>query len=146
GGRMVGASLFRRAGEQHEIAVRVLYDEVARAPWHPLQRLEERHAGSLEFEKELLDLFRGVDACPGRKQPLAVPQLGVKDGTIDVVQNERRPIARDMRIERRLAIQDRDLEAELLGIEIARRLDVGDEQLRVRGGEDGLHCGSFCSL
>jgi hypothetical protein len=46
-------------------------------------------------------------------------------------------------MEWRLAIKDRDLEAELPGVEIARRLDVGDEQLRIGGREDGSRRGSF---
>ena len=43
----------------------VLHDEIARAPRHELERLEERDAGGLEFKKETLDLLGGVDATLG---------------------------------------------------------------------------------
>src|SRR5258708_36546575 len=98
---------FRGTRKQHEIAVRVLYDEVACSPRHELERLEERDAGSLEFEKQALDLLGAVDAALGRQKPLALAKLGVEDGAIDAVENERRSVARDVRIERRLAIKDR---------------------------------------
>src|SRR5262245_5312626 len=132
-----------RTREQHEIAVRILHDEVARTPRHELERLEERDAGGLEFEKETLDLLGAVDAALGRQQLLALPILGVDDRTIDVVEYERRSIAHDVRIERRLAMEDRDLEAELPGVEITRRLDVGDEQLRIGRRENGSRRHSF---
>jgi hypothetical protein len=50
--RRVGRPSASRPGEQHKIAVRVLHDEVARAPRHELECLEDRDAGGLEFEKE----------------------------------------------------------------------------------------------
>src|SRR5882672_1041827 len=135
-----------RPGKQHEIAIRVLHDEVARAPRHELERLEERDAGGLEFEKETLDLVGGFDATLGRQEPLALAIGGVDDRTIDAVENERRSVARNVGIEGRLAIEDRNLEAELLSVEVTRRFDVGDEQLRKGGREHGSRRGSFCCV
>jgi hypothetical protein len=49
-------------------------------------------------------------------------------------------------IEGRLAVFKHHCEAELLGEEVERRLDVRNEQLRLRGNESGLGCRQFCMI
>jgi hypothetical protein len=76
---------------------------------------------------------------------LALPQLGVDDGAIDASEIERRGVSLHLSVEWRIAIDECEGEAELLGEEVARRFDVGDEQLRLGGGEDGSGQGSICA-
>src|SRR4051794_19989665 len=59
--------------EQQQIAVGVVDNKISRAPGFALEFLVERHAGSLKFEEQRLDLFRGFDGECGRQQLLAVP-------------------------------------------------------------------------
>src|SRR4051794_25113019 len=53
--------LLRRPGEQQQVAVGVLDDEISRAPRLLLERLKERHAHGLKLKKEVLDFLRGRD-------------------------------------------------------------------------------------
>jgi hypothetical protein len=59
-----------------------------------------------------------------------------------VLEVEEAAVALDLGVERRLAIDEDDGEAELLREEVAGRLDIGDEELRCRGADDGLGRGS----
>ena len=52
-----------------------------------------------------------------------------EDWSADEAQVQQRLAAADLAVERRLAVGEDDLEAELVGIERARRLEVGDEQV-----------------
>src|SRR5437016_11857606 len=78
--------LLRRPGEQQQIAVRVLDDEIARAPGLVLECLMERDAGRLELEKQLLDLGGGRDRDGGREQALAIAPLAIDRRPIDAAQ------------------------------------------------------------
>ena len=64
--------LLRGSRKQQQIAVDVAHDEVPRAPGLALERLEERHAGSLKFKEQLFDLVCRRDRERGRKQLLAI--------------------------------------------------------------------------
>ena len=48
-----------------------------------LQRLEERDAGGLELEEQLLDLIGGIYRHGGRQQFLAISELGIYHWAID---------------------------------------------------------------
>src|SRR5712664_2397216 len=124
------ADLLRRASEQQQVPVRVLHNKISRAPGLALERLEKRHAGGLKLEEQLLDLRRRSNRERGGQQFLAVSYDGIDHRLLDASQVDQCGIAPDLRIERRLAIGERDGEAELAGEEIARQLDVGDKQLR----------------
>src|SRR3981189_1012931 len=78
--RFPGAS-FRRTGEQEQVSVQVPDDEILGAPRLPLERLVERDARSLKFRVELLDLRGCRNGDGGGEKVLALPQLGVDDGT-----------------------------------------------------------------
>ena len=142
-GRGFPASV-RRPGEQQQVAVRVLDDEIPGAPGLALERLVEFDAGGLKFEKELLDLVRRGDRHGGRQQALLVPQFRIDDRAVDAAQIERRAVALHLRVERRFAVHEHDREAELLREEVARRFDVGHEQLRFGGDQDGLGWRRYC--
>jgi hypothetical protein len=65
--RRIGRSLLRlasirRAGEQQQVAVRVIHDEIPCAPGLVLERLVKRDAGRLKLEEQLLDFLGGLDA------------------------------------------------------------------------------------
>jgi hypothetical protein len=53
-----------------------------------------------------------------------------------VAQIEPRAVALDLTIKRRLAVNEHDREAELGGEKIACSLDIGNEKLRLRAGEN----------
>src|ERR1700738_2184079 len=142
--RRCDARLLRRPGEQYKVAVRVLHDEVLSAPRLVLERLRERHARCLKFQKELLDVLGGGNRDRGGQQALAVVQVGIDQRSIDVTQIEPRGVALHLAIERRLAIREDDREAELAGEELARSPDVGDEELRLGRGEDRAGRGLGC--
>jgi len=110
----------------------------SRAPGLALERLEKRHAGGLELEEQRLDFLRGRDGERGRQQLLTVSQFGIDHRLLDASQVDARGIAFDLRIKRRLAIGERNGEAEFAGEEIAGGLDIGDEQLRFGTGDDGF--------
>ena len=111
-----------------------------------LQRLEERHARGLELEEQLLDLLVRIEPHVGRQQALAVPEAGSMTGCVHVLEVEEAAVALHLGVERRLAVDEDDGEAELLREEVAGRLDVGDEQLCGRGADDGLGCRGGCVL
>jgi hypothetical protein len=87
---------------------------------------------------ERLD-FRSVrDSKRRREQLLAIPQRHIDHRLLDAAQVDPRAVARDLSIERRLAIGERNDKAEFSREEIARRLDIGDKQLGFRTGDDGF--------
>src|ERR1700716_3443477 len=94
-------------------------------------------AAGLKLQEEVLDLVGGREGYRRRQETLALAQRAVDHGRIDATQIEPRAVALHPRIKRRSAIHESDREAELLGEEVARRLDVGDEQLRLGGNERG---------
>src|SRR5450755_1727321 len=53
--------LLRRSREQQQITVRVLHNEISRAPGLALERLEKRHPGELKLEEQRFDFLRGCD-------------------------------------------------------------------------------------
>src|SRR5690242_8890739 len=99
-----------------------------------MQRLMERHAGSLILQEERAQLGRAVEREGRRKQVLAFADVAYEHRLAHHSQVEPRAIALDLAIERRLAISEGHLEAELRRVEVARRLDVGDERLRFHLG------------
>src|SRR5205814_6075800 len=100
------------------------------------ERLMERDAGRLELEKQKLNLGGGRDRDGGREQALAIAPLAIDHRPIDAAQVEPRAVTYDLSVERRFAMDERDRKAELVGEERARCRDVGDEQLRLGGGEN----------
>src|ERR1700730_10616274 len=129
-------SLLRRAREQQQIAVDVANDEVPRAPGLALDGLDERRAGGLKLEEKLRDFACRRHRERGRKQLLAIPLIRIDHRLFDAAQIEPRAVASDLRMERRLAIGEGGRKAELTCEEIARRLDIGDEQFRLGGGNN----------
>src|SRR5450631_1240012 len=112
--------LLGRSCEQQQITVRVLHNEISRAPGLALERLEERHAGGLKLEEQRLDFLRGRDGERGRQQLFSVPQFGIDHRLLEASQVDARHIAFDLRIKRRLAIGERNGEAEFSRKELAR--------------------------
>src|SRR5229473_293595 len=76
--------LLRRSREQQQITVRVLHNEISRAPGLALERLEERHAGGLKLEEQRFDFLRGRDGERGRQQLLTVSQFGIDHRRLDI--------------------------------------------------------------
>ena len=72
-----------------------------------------------EIPGELLDLRLGLDAHVGGQQAFAVAQLRVNDLVVHALEIEQASIALHLSIERWLAIDEDDREAELLGEEVA---------------------------
>src|SRR5712691_3348381 len=138
--------LLRRSRKQQQIAIRVRQNKISRAPGLALERLKKRYAGGLKLEEERFDFLRRRDGERGGQQLLTVSHAGIDHRLLDASQVDQRGIAPDLCIERRLAIGERDGEAELAGEEIARRLDIGDEQLRFGTGDDGFGENSLCMI
>src|SRR5579864_5527918 len=133
--RVLPATLIGRAGKENKIPVGVLHDEGSGAPRLLLQRLAKAHPGGLVTQEKLLDLVRGGDGERSRQQLLTLSNIANEHGFADHPQIEPSLVAGDLCIEWRVAIDGSHREAELIRIEIARRLDVGNEQLCFRGVE-----------
>src|SRR5882757_11247850 len=123
------AMLRRRSREQQQVAVGIAHDEGARAPRFLLQGLLEIHAGRLVLDEKLTNLRRASDGHRGREKLLALANVAHEHRLADHAKVEPRIVALHLPVERRLAVGEDHLEAELRREERARRLDVGDEQL-----------------
>ena len=69
------------------------------------------------------------DRHRSREQLLALADVADKNRLAHHAEIEPRDVALHLAVERRLAVGEDDAEAELAGEELARGLDVGDEQL-----------------
>src|ERR1700739_1378060 len=94
---------------------------------HLSQCLEKRNAGGLEFEEELLDLRVRMHRHIGRQQALPISQLRVHDRGIDTSEVEPTCVSSDLRVERRLSVDEYSLPPELLRKKITRCLDIGNK-------------------
>jgi hypothetical protein len=108
--------------------------KVRAAPRLASQRLMNRYPRGLKLCVKAIHV---IDRDRGRQQHLAVPDRGVDDRRVDVPKIEPGGIARHLGVEGWIAIHERDGKPELRGKEVARRRDVGDEQLRLGGSKDG---------
>ncbi len=97
----------------------------------------------MEFRVQLFDI---VDGNGGRQQVLAFPECLVKYRVIDMPEVEPRSVAADLCVEWWIPVEEIDGEAELAGEEVARCSDIGDEQLRLGGSEDGSGRYPLCLL
>lgn len=107
------ATLFRGTGEEDEVAVRVFDDEGLGLPRLVPQKLRDGHACRLTREKELLDLVRAGKRDGGGEQGLAFADVLGKDWLVNGTQGQARIIAADLRVERRIAVDEIDDEATL---------------------------------
>jgi hypothetical protein len=134
----IARSLVCGAGEQKQVSVRIFDDEVSRAPWLLLERLEERDVRGLEPKEKLLNLIGRANGHCRRYQFFAVSELGTDHGAVHTFEIEQRPISLHLCIERRLSVSERNTEAELLSEEVERYLEIRDKQFRLSGDDDGL--------
>jgi len=103
----------------------------------PSARFDERGACGLVGAEELLELVGGSQGEGSGEELLALANIAREDGFADYPQIEAGLVAGDLRVEWRIAIGEAEGEAELIGIEGARGLDIGDEQLCFGRNEDG---------
>ena len=98
--------------------------------------LEEIDAGRLVLRRTAARISAALSTRHrGRQELLALADVAHEDRLADQAQVEQRLVALHLAIERRLAVGEDDLEAELRGEERARRLDVGDEEFGFDGGQ-----------
>ena len=77
------------------------------------------HSGGLVAQEELFYLIRGRDGDGRREQMFALPNIAGEHRFGDQPQVEACIVADDLAVEWRIAIDEVDREAELVGIEIA---------------------------
>jgi hypothetical protein len=118
--------LFALPGEQNEVAVWITHDERSRAPGLAPERLNKFDARRLIFEKERL---RVIEGNRSGKQLLRVASDGVNDSLVDVAKVQSRAITEHLPVEWRLAVAERDGEAEFPRVELSCDSDVSDEEL-----------------
>src|SRR4051812_49318903 len=118
-----------RTRKEDQIAIGIHDEEGSGAPRFRLQCLTKAHSCGLVNQKKLVDLVRGSDGDRGGEQMLTLPNIANEHGFANHSQIEPRMVARDLPVVRRIAIHERDREAQLFGKEIARCLDVGNDQL-----------------
>ena len=126
-------ALGRRPGEQQQIAVGIAHDEGAGAPRLLLQRRKKSTPAAWNSANRA----RISAALPTVIEAASSSSRSRMSSTKTGRQIRRRFssawLAADLAVEGRLAVGEDDLEAELVGIERARRLEVGDEQLGLGG-------------
>jgi hypothetical protein len=132
GGAAQPAISLRRAGKENEITIGIQHDEGFGAPGLVSHFLVEAYSGGLVTRKKLFDLLTGSNRERSGEQMLTLPDIAGEYGFADRAQRKARMVTGDLRIEWRIAMDEVHLEAELIGIEVARGFDVSDEQLRSR--------------
>src|SRR3982074_1076879 len=90
-----------RTGEQQQVAVRILDDEIPRAPGLCPERLMKHDAGRLKLQEEVLDLVGGREGYRRRQETLALAQRAVDHGRIDATQIEQRAAPLHLGLKRR---------------------------------------------
>ena len=125
---MIGTSICR-AGKENEISIRIHNDEGPGAPGLLLECLMKVHSRSLATQKELFDLICSSYGERSGKQMLALPDIANEYGFVHHPQSKPGLVACYLPVEWRIAIDEIDREAELMGIEITGCLDVGNKQL-----------------
>jgi hypothetical protein len=81
--------------------------------------LMKAHSRGLVSQKELFDLACGGDGERSGEQMLTLPNIASEHGFADYPQSKPRLVAGDLPIEWRIAIDEVERKAELIGIEIA---------------------------
>jgi hypothetical protein len=118
--------LFALPGEQNEVAVWITHDEGSRAPWLAPERLSKFDTCRLVFEKERLCV---IERNRSGKQLLRVTTHGVNDSIVHAAKVQSRAITEYLPVEWRLAVAEREGEAEFPRVEVSCDGDVSDEEL-----------------
>jgi hypothetical protein len=129
GGAAQPAISLRRAGKENEITIGIQHDEGFGAPGLICHFLVEAHSCGLVTRKKVFDLLSGGNRKRSGEQMLTLADIAGEDGFADHPQRKPSMVAGNLRIEWRIAMDEIDREAELIGIETTRRFDVGNEQL-----------------
>ena len=130
--------LLRRTGEQQQVSVGVLDDEGLGTPRLLSERLIERDTSDLKLAK-----ICSISWCVSRPRS-AESRLsrsregGVHHLVVDAFEVEEPPVSFHLGVEGRFPICEYNRKPKLLGEEVARCLDVGDEQFIRRGCNDRL--------
>ena len=118
--------LFALPGKQNEVAVWITHDEGLRTPGLAPERLNKVDACRLIFEKERL---RVIERNRRGKQLLRVASDGVNDSGVDVAKVQSRAITEHLPVKWRVAVAERDREAEFPRVERSGDSDVSDKEL-----------------
>ena len=115
-----------------------LHDEGCGSPWFVPQGLSDGHVRGLIREEELLDLVRAGQRDGGGEQ--ALPLANVFDEEMLIHGTQRKPgvVAAHLPVERRIAIDEVDGEAEFRGEEVGGCFEVANVEVRGDGGENRL--------
>jgi hypothetical protein len=116
-----------RTCEEDQISIGIYDDEGCGAPGFLLERLMEVYVDGLITQKELFDLVCAGDGDRSGEQVFAFPNIASEHGLVDVAQGKPCVVASDLRVKRWIAIDEIDGEAELVGVENTRCLNVGDK-------------------
>ena len=117
---------FALPGEQNEVAVRIAHDEGSRTPRLAPERLNKFDGCRLIFEKERL---RVIERNRSGEQLLRIASDGVNHSIVDLAKVQSRAITEYLSVEWRLAVAERDGEAEFPCVELSGDSDVSDEEL-----------------
>jgi hypothetical protein len=102
------------------------------------ERLIERDTSDLKVAEKLLDFLVRFETHVGGEQALPIPQVGVHHLVVDAFEVEEPAVSFHLSVEGRFPICEHNRKPKLLGEEVARCLDVGDEQFGCGGGNDRL--------
>ena len=122
-------------GEGDEIAVGIGDDEGSPTPGLGPQDLMKDQALRLILQEQGLD---AIEDDRRREQILPRPPAAIEYRTIDMAEIEARAVADHLAVEGRIAIKELHPKAELAGVERARPLDIGGEELRLGESEEGF--------
>src|SRR5262245_9105086 len=134
----MGNSGIGTSGETDRVAVGVADDEGVAAPALLLEALRQRHAGGDVLREQRANV---VDLDERHDEALTVLDADGEHRLVDELQMQGGAVARDRSVERRIAVEEVDREAERVAIELRGRGHVGDEQ-----NGDGAHDVQFLRM
>jgi hypothetical protein len=109
--------------KEDQVLIRIRDDKGSGAPRLLLECLMERESCSLIIQEKLFDLARGSNRDGSGKQTFALANIAREHRLANQPQVESCTVPHDLRIERRIAIDECDREAELASIKVAGTLD-----------------------